>query len=127
MEEILPRVRALVAECLAQPPERVTPASRLVTDLGADSLDFLDLVFALERAFGVPMREGELDFLSRLDFASPEVMNNGALTEQTLAKMEPWLPALRQVPDRTRVTPGQIFELITVETLCLLVERKRGR
>lgn len=33
------------------------------------------------------------------------------------------MPALRNVPDRTRVTPGELFSLLTVESLCLMIER----
>ena len=47
-DEGLATVRALVADCLALDPGSVAPESRLVSDLGADSLDFLDLLFRLE-------------------------------------------------------------------------------
>ena len=123
-EEIAARMRTIVAESLALKPEEVAPESRLIPDLGADSLDFIDLTFLIEREIGVKLRDGELSFLSKLDFSSPEVMHDGFLTAETLAQVRDWLPALREVEDPGKVTPSQLFSMITVETLCGLVERK---
>jgi acyl carrier protein len=122
--EIVERMRAIVAESLALEPDVVRPESRLVTDLGASSLDFIDMVFMVEKRFGVKLREGELDFFQRLDFGSPAVMREGFLTLETVERLAPWLPSLSAVPDRARVTPRELFGLITVETLVLLVERR---
>jgi acyl carrier protein len=115
---------ALVADSLAVPKNEVTARSRLFEDLGADSLDFIDIVFSIEKAFSIKVRDSELDFLSRLDFSSPAVMRDGHLTRETVDRMAPWLPRLREVPDRGAVTPRELFSLIDVETLCALVERK---
>jgi acyl carrier protein len=46
-------VREVIADVLMVAPEAVTPDSRLVADLGAESIDFLDLVFRIEEALGV--------------------------------------------------------------------------
>ena len=122
--EVFPRVRALIADSLAVAETSVTPDSRLIDDLGADSLDFVDLMFAIEKAFGVKLREADLNFLTRLDFSSPTVMKDGFLTQETLDSIAPLLPGLQHVPDRARVTPGELFSLLTVETLCLMIERR---
>ena len=125
-EAILAAMRDLVADRLARRPGDVTAASRLVDDLGADSLDFVDLVFAIEKRFGVKLRDDELDVLSQLDFSSPEVMRDGFLTPDVIERLVPALPALRAVPDPARVTPADVFGLITVDTLCAMVARKQG-
>lgn len=121
--QTFPKIQAAVADSLALDLDEVRLESRLIPDLGADSLDFIDMIFTLEKAFDVKIREGELDFLSRLDVSSPEVMQEGFLTEGALAKLLPWLPALAEA-DRAKVTPGELFSMISVEALCLLVERK---
>jgi len=82
------------------------------------------LTFAIEKAFGVKLREAELNFLTRLDFSSPAVMQGGYLTRDTIASIRPLLPALDRAPDPDRVTPGELFSLLTVETLCLMVQRR---
>ena len=122
-EEIETTLRALVADSLAVPGAEVARESRLFAELGADSLDFLDIVFSIEKAFSIKVRDSELDFLSRLDFSSPAVMRDGYLTAETVDRLSEWLPALR-ARERGRVTPRELFSLITVGTLCLLVERK---
>lgn len=116
------KVRDLVADSLACDQGAVRLDARLVTDLGADSLDFIDMIFALEKAFGVKLRQGELDFLSRV-VSNPEVARESTLPPDAVEALSPWLPALRQLPDPTKVTPAQVFSLITVETLCIMVER----
>lgn len=93
----------------------------------ADSLDFVDLVFAIEKRFGVTLRDDELDVLSQLDFSSPEVMRDGFLTRDVVERLTPALLALRAVDDPGRVTPAAAFGLITVGTLCAMVARKQGR
>ena len=122
--ELFERLRPMLADSLAVPEGEISLHSRLIDDLGADSLDFVDLVFAIERAFGIKMREAELNFLARLDFSSPTVMQDGVLTVATLDALAPMMPALQHVPDRHRVTPGQLFSLLTVESLCLMIERR---
>ena len=123
-DDVFTRVRALIADSLALQESAITPQSRLIDDLGADSLDFVDLTFAIEKAFGVKLREAELNFLTRLDFSSPAVMQGGYLTRDTIASIRPLLPALDRAPDPDRVTPGELFSLLTVETLCLMVQRR---
>ena len=126
-DEVFPKIRALVADSLAVDESSVVLESRLVDDLGADSLDFLDMIFTLEKTFRIGVREAEFDFLSRLDFSDPVVMRDGFLTPETIERLLPRLPALAKVPDRARVTPAQVFSLITVETLCRIVQRALER
>lgn len=126
-EEILAVLRECIADSLAISPEKVTMQSRLVTDLGADSLDFIDILFMIEKRLDIRLRDSELSFLSRLDFSSVSVMRDGALTSETLRLLQDKLPALSQLPDPSRVTPGQLFSLISVQTLLAIIERELGR
>jgi acyl carrier protein len=57
---LMERVTAIVAEALDQPVSAVTPTASLVTDLGAESLDFIDLTFRIESAFGIKIVELDL-------------------------------------------------------------------
>lgn len=123
-DEILAKLKTIVAESLAVDEADVKLESRLVSELGADSLDFIDMVFLVEKRFGVKVREGEFDFFSRLDFSSPTVMKDGFLTRETVDHLVDWLPPLRTAPDLGKITPRELFGMITVETLCLMVERR---
>jgi acyl carrier protein len=126
-DEIFLTVRDVVAESLFVKPEDIKRESRLIEELSADSLDFLDMVFALEKKFGISVRDGELELLTRLDFAAPGVLSNGFLTEETVKRLAVALPAILEKPDQDRITPGQLLGMITVETLCLMVEKRVGQ
>src|SRR3954468_5529566 len=73
--------------------------TRLARDLGADSLDFVDIVFMLDRELDIRVRETEFNFLTRLDFSSPEVMRDGFLPSDVIDRLRYWLPALAALPD----------------------------
>ena len=126
-EEIYKAMRSLVADSLALKEDEIQPQCRLTDDLGADSLDFIDIIFGIEKKFEVKVRDGELDFISRLDFSSPKVMRQGYLTLETIQRLTKRLPALEQVQDPAKVTPAQLFSFITIETLCIMVEEELRR
>ena len=123
-DEIAARLRPLLADSLAVSADAITLQSRLIDDLGADSLDFVDLIFAIEKTFGARIREADFAFLTRLDFTSPEIMREGFLTPATIERVAPFLPGLASVPDPARVTPRQLFSLMTGESLCIMIERE---
>lgn len=123
-ERGLATIRAAVAESLALDLDQVAPTSRLVDDLGADSLDFIDLIFTLEKEFDVKLREGEFDFVAKLDFTDPAVLVDGHLTRPVVERLRENLPALDDEPDLDRISPQRVFGLITIETLWIIVERK---
>src|SRR5678815_4483388 len=112
--EVAQAVQRCVAESLAVEPDDVKLESRLIDDLGADSLDFVDIIFMIDRELDIRVRESEFNFITRLDFSSPEVMKNGFLTDSVVSRLENWLPALASVPDKAALTPRQLFSLITV-------------
>lgn len=122
-DEIFGKVRACVAESLAIDEGEVRLESRLVDDLGASSLDFIDIVFQLEKELGIKVRESEFSFLTRLDFSSPEVMRQGFLTPEVVDRLSPWLPEFQRVADPLKVTPRQLFSFVTVEAICLVAQR----
>jgi acyl carrier protein len=115
--------RRCVAESLAVPDADLALESRLVDDLGADSLDFVDIVFMLDRELDIRVRETEFNFLTRLDFSSPDVMKGAHLTEPVVTRLAEWLPALRAAPDRAKITPRELFSMITVESICIVCHR----
>lgn len=122
--EVIDTVQSAIAESLAVPKDSILLQSRLIDDLGADSLDFVDIVFTLDQRLGIRVRETEFNFLTRLDFSSPEVMHNGFLTAAVVDRLATWLPALEALPDRAAVTPRALFSLITVESICIVADRK---
>ena len=59
-DEILKQVKSIISQALKVDESRITPASSLIKDLGAESIDFLDIVFRLEKAFKIKIPKGEL-------------------------------------------------------------------
>ena len=122
--EIFPVVRDCLAASLALPAAGIEPGSRLINDLGADSLDFLDIVFSLEKSFSLKLRGTDLDSLMRADFAEGKLVEEQYVAREEIERMKEWLPALASAPDVSRITPQELFSCITAESLVILVQKK---
>ncbi|APV50711.1 hypothetical protein BWI17_14065 [Betaproteobacteria bacterium GR16-43] len=120
---IFPAVADLLADSLAIDAARIQPDSRLIDDLGMDSLDFVELVFSLERRFDVKMRSAELDMLLRAEFDPKRLVEGRYLPPEDVARMLEWMPNLARA-DAARVTPRDLYGFISVESLVRLVDRR---
>ena len=121
-EEILNNVRDTLVDALAVEPEEVTEKATLTGDLGAESIDFLDIVFRLEKCFNIKIPRGEL-FPDEL-LNNPEYVSNGKLTPIGLAKIKQTMPhadfsTFEADPDVNRMP-----DLFTVKTLVNYVQTK---
>ena len=118
-------IRAAVAEGMAIPIDSVRPESRLTTELGVDSLDFIELIFTLEKRVGVRIREGDLNLVPR---SADDRGDGGAyeefLSPEAVSRALTWLPELATLPDLARVRPVDVWPLITVESVWRLLEVK---
>jgi len=87
--EVFEKVKETLVEALGVDDDEVTPEASLTADLGAESIDFLDIVFRLEKAFGIKIPRGEL-FPDNLN--NPEYVQNGKLTPAGLAMLKERMP-----------------------------------
>ena len=72
-EEIYEKVAETMIDALGLDDDEVTPEATLVGDLGAESIDFLDIVFRLEKGFEIKIPRGELfpeDVLTNAEYVS---------------------------------------------------------
>src|SRR5689334_14565606 len=90
-EEIHEKVIRVLAESLYVNEDELTPTATLQRDLGAESIDFLDIVFRLERAFGIDIPEGEL-FPESIFQADPSYVRDGWITDQGLGELRSRMP-----------------------------------
>jgi acyl carrier protein len=90
-EEIQARVAGVMVGCLNVSEEEVTPAAALQKDLGAESIDFLDVLFRLEREFGIRIPRNEL-FPDSIFQGDPEFVQDGRITERGLAELRARMP-----------------------------------
>ena len=121
-EEITDKVREVLVDALAVDDDEVTPEARLTADLGAESIDFLDIVFQIEKAFGFKVEQGELfpDNVTQ----NPEFVQDGQVTEKGLTALQERMPhadfsSLKDDPSVDRVA-----EIFTVDALVNFVETK---
>lgn len=123
-DEIFSAVQSCLAGSLAIRASDVARGSRLIDDLGADSLDFIDIIFALEKQFAIKLQGAELDSLLRADFIAERANEQRFMARADIDRLLDWLPALRAAPDLDRVPPHQLFSYITAESLVLLVRKR---
>ena len=84
-EQVFEKVRTALVDALGVDEEEITPTATMVGDLGAESIDFLDIVFRLEKAFDIKIPRGEL-FPESLD---ARFVQDNKLTDAGLAEVRP--------------------------------------
>jgi len=84
-DEITAKVREALVDALGIDEEEAVAEARIGADLGAESIDYLDIVFRLEKAFNIKIPRGDL-FPDNI-LTSEEFVQNGKLTEKGLAEL----------------------------------------
>ena len=122
--EIYEKVTATLVDALGVDEDEVTQSATLVGDLGAESIDFLDILFRLEKNFGIKIPRGEL-FPENV-LSDPEFVKDGRVTEKGLAELKDRLPFADL--DRFAKNPNvqEISDLFTVEMIVRYVVQKVG-
>jgi acyl carrier protein len=123
--DIHEKVTNVLVEVLAVDEEQVTPTAALQRDLGADSLDLLEIMFRLQHEFGIEMPRDELfpGFFLRI---RPEWVHDSKLTDQGLAELRSRLPyadLARLQVDRRLST---VSDLLSVGLVTTYVQWKLG-
>jgi acyl carrier protein len=111
-EEILSKVTTSLVDALGVDEEEVSLEASLTEDLGAESIDFLDIVFRLEKAFGIKIPRGDL-FPENL-LSSPEYVKDGKLTEGGLAVLREKMPYANLDQFRQNPLVSELGRLFTV-------------
>jgi acyl carrier protein len=122
-DEIIQQVQEVLIDALGVDDDEVTAEATLMGDLGAESIDFLDIVFRLEKAFGIKIPREEL-FPAENLMNNPDFVQNGKLTEKGLAEMREKMPhtditAFVDDPDINKL--GDLF---TVNAIVNYIEGK---
>lgn len=120
-QEIFNKVKEIIIDVLVIDEDKVQLTSRLIADLGAESIDFLDLVFQLEKEFSIKIPRGQLEKNARGDLAEAEFEQNGVLTEKGLIALKNYLSEVPQEYFKSTMKTNEIPTLFTVETFCKLV------
>jgi acyl carrier protein len=123
-EEILavyPKVAETMADALGCDVEEVKLNVSLIEGLDAESIDFLDMVFRLERAFKIKIPRGKIVENARGDLPEAEFEQKGIVTEKGLAQLKSYLSEIPAERFKTPMKVADIPRLFTPETFCKLV------
>lgn len=121
VESVYPKVRQIIADVLVIDEEEISLPSRLIADLGAESIDFLDLVFQIEKEFGIKIPRGQLEKNARGDLAEDEFEKGGVLTTEGMTALKNYLSEVPVEYFKANMKVNEIPMLFTVETFCKLI------
>ena len=123
-EEVFDKVKDSLIEALGLDDDEVTPEATMVGDLGAESIDFLDIVFRLEKAFGIEIPRKELfpeDILTNAEF-----VEGGKVTETGLNEIRARMPFIVLSKFEENPVVQDFGNLLTVSDLCRYISGKVG-
>ena len=123
-DEIFEKVQGVLVEALAVDEDEVTPDASLFKDLGAESIDILDISFQLERTFGIKIGQGEL--FPEGVAQDPAYVEDGKITDKGLAALRERLPHFDFAELERSRSVERVLDIFTVGTLVNFVEHKLG-
>ena len=125
IQAIYPKVAATIADALACDEDKVKPDASLINDLGAESIDFLDIVFRLERAFKVKIPRGKIVEEARGPLTEDQFQSGGVVTEAGIARLREFLNEVPADRIKAPLKAAEIPKLFTVETFAKMVIRQQ--
>ena len=122
-DDIFQEVQEVLIDALGVDDDEVTTEATLMGDLGAESIDFLDIVFRLEKAFGIKIPREELFPIESM-MSNPDFVNNGKMTEAGLAEMKDKMPHTNLAAFESNPDINKLGNLFTVNSIVNYVEIK---
>ena len=123
IDAVFPKVAETVADALGADVEDIKPKVSLIEGLDAESIDFLDMVFRLERAFKIKIPRGKIVENARGDLPEAEFEQKGIVTDKGLVQLREYLSEVPADRFKTPLKAADIPRLFTPETFCKLVIR----
>ncbi len=120
--EVFEKVKETLVDALGVDEDEVTPQATLTGDLGAESIDFLDIVFRLEKAFNIKIPRGELFPDNILN--NPEFVQNGRLTPAGLTRLDQRMPHADFGEFEKDPNVSKMAELFKVQTIVNYIKTK---
>lgn len=123
-EDVFEKVQEALVDALGVDEDEVTPSATMVGDLGAESIDFLDIVFRLEKAFGIEIPRSELfpeDILTNAQY-----VRDGRVTPDGIAELKQRMPFADLSQFEQNPAVQEFSTLLTVQDLCRYIQSKVG-
>ena len=124
-DEIFEKVRSTLVDALNVDEDEVTPTARLRGDLNAESIDFLDIVFRLEKQFGVKIPREEL-FPESIFQGDPHFVTDGKVNEEGIKELQERMPFADLSDFRKDPRLEKMEDLFTVDLIVNYLQRKLG-
>ena len=121
-EELLIKIREVLVDALGVDDDEVTPKAKLVADLGAESIDFLDIVFRLEKAFGIKIEQGEMIPDNVLD--NPQYVQDNRVTDQGMEELRRRIPHADLDEFDANRNVDEFWDIFIVDTVVKFVHSK---
>ncbi len=121
-DEIFEKIQVALVDALGVDDDEVTPEATLVGDLGAESIDFLDIVFRLEKGFDIKIPRGELfpeDVLT-----DSQYVQDGRVTEAGIEELRKRMPFANLAAFAENPVVQDFGNVLTVADMCRFVESK---
>src|SRR5436190_10284530 len=122
-EEIYTKVSATLVEALNVDEEEIQPTSTLQGDLGAESIDFLDIVFRLEREFAIKIPRGEL-FPESIFQGDPDFVQDGKNTPKGMTELGTKMPYADLSKFESNPDFHGLRDLFTVDLISRYIQAK---
>ncbi len=123
LTDVIDRVRKRLAEVLAIVPDEILPESKLVDDLGAESLDLVELMYMLEQEFDIRLSRDDLSLSAQLGIPEDEIHDNEILTARALELLRERFPKAKDLLQEG-ITRRHLAALLTVEEIALAVRKR---
>jgi acyl carrier protein len=124
-DEIFGKVKDVLVESLGVDDDEVTPQASLFGDLGAESIDILDISFQLEQAFGFKIAQGEL--IPESVLRDPKYVVDGKVTTDGIAELKRLMPWVDFANWEKDPQVRKVTHAFTVETLVKFVQQKLAK
>lgn len=118
------RVMNVIAESLCVELDEVSMESNLINDLGAESIDFLDIMFRLEKEFDIKIPQREIERQARGDMPPEEFEVDGILQPKGVARLKQLIPEIDPTAWREGMALRELPALFTVAVFAGIVKRK---
>ncbi len=121
-QEIFAKVQEVLEEALGVDADEVTPTATIGEDLGAESIDYLDISFRLEKAFGIKI--GETEMFDQSVLSNPQYVQDGKVTAEGLSQLKAKMPHADWSEFEADPQVDNLPSVFTVEMICKFVKAK---
>ncbi len=121
-DDVMTKVTGVLEDALGVDDDEVTKEATLGPDLGAESIDYLDIVFRLEKSFSIKIDQAEMmpnDVLN-----DPEYVKDGKITDTGIAQLKKKMPHADLAAIETSRDVDDFEKVFTVDTIVKFVQGK---